>query len=353
MSQPPKKRRLQENQNEIIRLRSILPDEFLTPTPLTEVFVGTIVDRKLISKVILSLNSILPLPANLNHLKRVKKLDILLVEKDEARFNSAEKVYEHLRELRDFDLTSLESDIKTVPVAAGLPKTKNQHATVQRLWPCNFHPDNYLEKSLNNALFTNEELEKHATFMSIALAVANFSPMKKIGVVVVDPLINSVVAVGYGIDKKQNDISRHTVMTAIDNVALTQNGGAFNKPTQDLITPDRNYNGFVTQTCHTNLKSMFPETLFGARNFQEKSSESPYLCTGYDVYATHEPCLMCAMALVHSRVKRIFFGTKTSVGALETIFKLHGVKALNHHFEVFGGLLEGECSRLSGDEAKS
>ena len=65
-------------------------------------------------------------------------------------------------------------------------------------------------------------------------------------------------------------------------------------------------------------------------------SGKPYLCTGYDCYIVHEPCAMCAMALVHSRIRRVIYCVPDQQhGALGGSFRLHGQKSLNHHYQVY------------------
>ncbi|KAI6699896.1 hypothetical protein NL676_014220 [Syzygium grande] len=65
-------------------------------------------------------------------------------------------------------------------------------------------------------------------------------------------------------------------------------------------------------------------------------SSRPYLCTGNDIYLVWEPCTMCAMALVHQRIRRVFYAfPNPSAGALGSVHWLRGQKSLNHHYAVF------------------
>lgn len=80
----------------------------------------------------------------------------------------------------------------------------------------------------------------------------------------------------------------------------------------------------------------------------------PYLCTGYDVFLAREPCIMCAMALVHSRLKRVIFAVPDDVnGALNGppgVRRLHGVKSLNHHYLVYSFDMSEDELRSISDE---
>ncbi len=65
------------------------------------------------------------------------------------------------------------------------------------------------------------------------------------------------------------------------------------------------------------------------------------------IYATIEPCSMCAGALVLARVKSIYYGAKDpKTGACGSVFNIADCKKLNHRIKVTGGILAQECGSL-------
>jgi tRNA(adenine34) deaminase len=69
-----------------------------------------------------------------------------------------------------------------------------------------------------------------------------------------------------------------------------------------------------------------------------------YRLTEATVYATVEPCVMCAGALVNARVKRLVYGTaEERFGAVASQFELCTNSSLNHRIEVTHGVLADEC----------
>jgi tRNA(adenine34) deaminase len=70
-----------------------------------------------------------------------------------------------------------------------------------------------------------------------------------------------------------------------------------------------------------------------------------YRLTGTTLYVTLEPCVMCASAIVHARVKRLVFGAwDPRAGAAGSIVDVFALQGLNHRVDVFGGVLMEECS---------
>ena len=62
---------------------------------------------------------------------------------------------------------------------------------------------------------------------------------------------------------------------------------------------------------------------------------SNYRLINASIYCTLEPCHMCAMALLHSRVARVVFRRPSRDGALVTIDRLQEREGINHRFQVF------------------
>lgn len=65
------------------------------------------------------------------------------------------------------------------------------------------------------------------------------------------------------------------------------------------------------------------------------------------LYVTLEPCMMCAGAMVHARVKRLVYGALDfKAGVIQSKTALLDQSFLNHRVEHVGGVLAEQCGSL-------
>ncbi len=90
-------------------------------------------------------------------------------------------------------------------------------------------------------------------------------------------------------------------------------------------------------TAHAEMQAM-REAAGKLRNYRLEAAT---------LYATLEPCVMCAGALVNARIRRLVFGARDlRFGGVRSKFRLADSELLNHRVEVVEGILSAECLEL-------
>lgn len=168
-------------------LKPVLSENITTTNIDTvSVFVDTIVNRSMTSKIIKSLGE-LSVIISLTHLKRVKNQRIILMMANDL--NPDQCVLE--LKSKGFDFTGLLGRPEIIPVPSAMPKTCAQNQKARELWPCNFHPNKRLESILAGEFFDQLSLATIDGHMRTAL---EFAATTGVGAVVVDPCSNHIVA---------------------------------------------------------------------------------------------------------------------------------------------------------------
>jgi len=68
---------------------------------------------------------------------------------------------------------------------------------------------------------------------------------------------------------------------------------------------------------------------------------------GCTLYATLEPCIMCAGAILLARIERVVYGaTDPKAGAVDSLYHLLGDDRLNHQVDVVPGVLAQPCGEI-------
>lgn len=72
-----------------------------------------------------------------------------------------------------------------------------------------------------------------------------------------------------------------------------------------------------------------------------------YRLNGASLYVTLEPCVMCAGAIIQSRLSRLIFGARDpKSGAVVSLYNILKDERLNHQVEITEGILSDECGEI-------
>ena len=263
-------------------------------------------------------------------LKRVKKYNnkenlilISFLEDLEYKKISKEKI------IKDYSIN--EKDLIKIEIPCTEPISNEQYYKNNKIWPqCNYISSK--EKYIYNH---NKEEEKEI----LDIYNSNFIINNKdnITTLLYDPKTNKILAKA---GKNEKSIIGHSIMNLLDFFSQTLVENKNKNKHEDKKKEEKIDDNHDKKEIKLGVKNIVgpketTDYLFNFDKNDENKNNHQYYCEGLYIFTNEEPCIMCAMALIHNRISRLYFSDiNEKDGALVSKYSLDNYN-LNHHYLIF------------------
>ena len=248
------------------------------------------------------------------------------------------------------------SSVYIVKVPSQKPQSRIEFERGRLVWPMTYHqsPD------LDDVEVQSHEFVSRATnYMRHVLKLKALAQEKGLGsadadqaAIFVDPAMNAIVAqsffnnepypyryLGHPLD---NPVMRCIRQVAFRDVSSKE---LRNQYVEKFLKKDHRENA-EENLSGGKKKRNWGRDVASDSNIPSKKAKytkqfttlSSYLCTGYDAFLAREPNALTAMAMLHSRVGRVFYmddDPKRGVLGNDKSVQLHTLKGINHRYRVY------------------
>lgn len=256
---------------------------------------------------------------------------------------------ESLNQIKDYGNNDFDQILFYKEIPCIQPTTQKQINFCKQHWSILIQPSVY-----SKLIYQHSEKEKEIiSNIYIRLKDLKSNQKNSIESLLYDPIKEKIVAQAQADETEFPYNIKHSVMKCIDNFCCTLTEDFILNKNINNQNDNGDYDEIYSEGRLLGKKDILPKfnsSISEINNYSINTNDNhidkgfsnhcfdkleQYYCQGLYLFTFKEPCFMCSMALVHSRIEKVYFiEYNQKEGALASLIKLNSYN-LNHNFFVF------------------